>query len=697
MFKRTRTVLTLLALACLPGLPASAEAPNPPPAPASMNLEAPLVLAGHPGRLAGFSWKVGHEDLKVDSAVADVVLWNGNPVGLYFEGQGQFHYTSAYPLEFPLFRNNAERNASPIADKIAAWESTATTLGFGLAIQRGLLLGAPASAIQASEAPSLSASFAAFQQPFLRPTGFISGMDEDQPLVHDLAQQALGGTAGFALGWIEAKKDLVTERLAYRYDPAVTRTESLLQYNPIFWQSAAYQDTVPLSCQPIGWSLKNPPPPHQVLTAVDLRLEDLGGGKATLAVDETVVPTAATRLLRFNLESLVERTNAMGNILRGDLVVRSVEDGAGHPLPFSHQEDRLLVDLGQQAAANAPLRLRFQIEGGFLLSPNGDSFWELGTEAWFPQPLAIQGQLYTVHATVLTPKPWVPVVPGTLIRRGEENGKNLQEVRMDRPVDFFSMFGGAFKLHEETRGGQTIRLYTYAEQGGNVEKLMNMAFGIISYYEGFLGPFPAKEFTIVQKHTESHYGQAPPGLLIITDEAFNGQADDFSKLFTRGVNQRFAHEIAHQYWGNQVKILSMEEDWISEAFAEYVSALAMRQFKARGLSSYDAIHHTWKVDGKAATKVAPIPLANRIHFQKEQYAAFRQRIGLLYDKGPYLLDAWREKVGDKAFFAFLNLAQREFKDHVICTDDLRQLMEAITKQDQSKFLDTYYWGTDFPD
>ncbi|HEU4952547.1 MAG TPA: M1 family aminopeptidase [Holophagaceae bacterium] len=693
MLSRIRTALTLLTLACAFALPGAAQAVTPPP----MNLEAPLVLAGHPGRLAGFIWKVGHEDLKVENAVADVVLWNGAPVGLYFEGQGQFRYTSAYALEFPLFRNNAERNASPILDKVATWESTPSTLGFSLAVQRGLLLGAPASAIQASEAPSLEASFAAFQQPFLRPNGLISDQVEDQPVVHDLAQQALGAAGGFALGWIEARKDLVTERLVFRYDPVVTRTESLTQYNPIFWQSSSYQDTVPLSCQPIGWTLKNPPPPHQVLTAVDLRLEDLGGGKATLAVDETVVPTASTRLLRFNLESLVERSNAMGNLLRGDLILTSVQDGSGHELPFSHQQERLLVDLGHQAAANTPLRLRFQIQGNFLLSPNGDSFWELGTEAWFPQPLAIQGQLYTVHATVLTPKPWVPVVPGTLVRRGEENGKNLQEIRMDHPADFFSVFGGAFKLHEETRDGQTIRLYTYAEQGGNVEKLMNMAFEIISYYEGFLGPFPAKEFTIVQKHTESHYGQAPPGLLIITDEAFNGQMDPYSQIFTRGVNQRFAHEIAHQYWGNQVKILSMEEDWISEAFAEYVSALAMRQFKARGISSYDAIHHTWKVDGKAATKVAPIPLANRIHFQKDSTAEFRQRIGLLYDKGPYLLDAWREKVGDKAFFAFLKLAQMEFKDHVICTDDLRQLMEAITKQDQSKFLDANYWGTDFPD
>lgn len=696
MLSRLKSTLTLLSLCLAPAF-LSATGDTPPPAPFA--LDAGLTLAGHPARLHGFAWNVGHEQLKIEDAAADVVLWNGRPVGLYFEGQSQFHYVSAFPLEFPLFRNNMERNASPVGDKVATWEVTPTTLGFGIAVQRGLLIGAPASALQDGAAPaSMEASFTTFQQVFLRPNGFISDGVEDQPLAHDLSEKALnGGSGGYALAWLEAKKDVVWEHMVYRYDPDSTKTESLTQLNPVFWQSASYQDVALLSSQPIGWSMKNPPPADQVLTAVDLRLEDLGGGKASLSVDETVVPTASRRLLRFNLENLVERSNAVGNILRGELILKSVKDASGRDLAFSHFQERLVVDLGATAAANVPVKLHFEIGGAFLLSPNGDNYWELGTEAWFPQPQSIQGQLYTVHATVLTPKPWIPVVPGTLVRRAEEGGKNLQEVRMDRPVDFFSVFGGAFNPHEETRDGQTVRLYTYAMQGGNTDKLMNMAFGIIGYYEGFLGPFPYKEFTIVQKHTDSHFGQAPPGLLIITDEAFNGQMDDFSKIFTRGVNQRFAHEIAHQYWGNQVKILSMDEDWISESFAEYVSALAMRQFKARGISSYDAIQHTWKVDGKAATKIAPIPLANRIHFQKDQPAAFRQRIGLLYNKGPYLLERWREKVGDKAFFAFLKLIQLDFKDHIICTDDLRQLMEAITKQDQSKFLDQYYWGTDFPD
>lgn len=696
MLRRLNASLTLLAL-CL--APAFLAAEGGAPSPAPLALDAVLTLAGHPAQLHGFAWNVGHEQLKVEHAVADVVLWNGRPVGLYFEGQGQFHYVSAFPLEFPLFRNNMERNASPVADKLATWEETPSTLGFGVPVQRGLLIGASASALQnGAAAASLGASFATFQQVFLRPNGFISDGIEDQPLAHDLSEQTLNGAPGrFSLAWLEAKKDLVSEHMIYRYDPDSTRTESLTQLNPVFWQSAAYQDVAPLSSQPIGWSLKNPPPQDHVLTAVDLRLEDLGGGKAALSVDETVVPTVARRLLRFNLENLVERSNAMGNILRGQLVLQSVKDAAGRDLAFSHLQERLVVDMGTAAAANVPVKLHFEIGGAFLLSPNGDNYWELGTEAWFPQPQSMQGQFYTVHATVLTPKPWIPVVPGTLVRRAEEGGKNLQEVRMDHSVDFFSVFGGAFNPHEETRDGQTVRLYTYAQQGGNTDKLMGMAFGIIGYYEGFLGPFPYKEFTIVQKHTDSHYGQAPPGLLIITDEAFNGQMDEVSQIYSRGVNQRFAHEIAHQYWGNQVKILSFDEDWISESFAEYVSALAMRRFKAKGLSSYDAIRHTWKVDGKAATKVAPIPLANRIHFQRDQTAAFRQRIGLLYDKGPYLLDRWREKVGDKAFFAFLKLAQMDFKDHIICTDDLRQLMEAITKQDQSKFLDQYYWGADFPD
>ena len=42
------------------------------------------------------------------------------------------------------------------------------------------------------------------------------------------------------------------------------------------------------------------------------------------------------------------------------------------------------------------------------------------------------------------------------------------------------------------------------------KKLTNLAFIVIKYYEGFLGPFPFRELNIIEIN-DYGWGQAPPG------------------------------------------------------------------------------------------------------------------------------------------------------------------------------------------
>ena len=77
--------------------------------------------------------------------------------------------------------------------------------------------------------------------------------------------------------------------------------------------------------------------------------------------------------------------------------VKSVTDESGKELSFVHRNDELLVGLPEAAPANSPFKLKFEIAGDFLIRPSGDSYWELGTEPWFPQP-ELNGQYYTFHS-----------------------------------------------------------------------------------------------------------------------------------------------------------------------------------------------------------------------------------------------------------------------------------------------------------
>ena len=191
----------------------------------------------------------------------------------------------------------------------------------------------------------------------------------------------------------------------------------------------------------------------------------------------------------------------------------------------------------------------------------------MGIHDWFPQP-SLAGQLYTFHALVRVKKPFVPFAPGKTIRRTTEGDENVLETRVDKPICFAVILAGRYTIYEEVKGGVTIRVATYAlDNPRAVKQLANLTGNIIQYYEEFLGPFPLPEFNIIEIN-DIGWGQAPPGTMFITKEAFNPiMTAHTGQGGSRGVNARFAHEIAHQYWGTVVKMPSLEEQWLTESFA----------------------------------------------------------------------------------------------------------------------------------
>jgi len=351
------------------------------------------------------------------------------------------------------------------------------------------------------------------------------------------------------------------------------------------------------------------------------------------------------------------------------------------------------VYLGRSYPHGSVVNLRFEYTGDILVQPGGDSYWELGVRGlWYPSSLSLAGELYTFHGTVRTTGDWISLLPGDTVRRLKDGEWNLAETRTDKPICFVTILGGRYFLEDETRNGLTVRIATYAFKAGVGKKpLLDQAFNVVRYYETFLGPFPFKEFLIVQKN-QWGYGQAPPGMMYITKEAFN-QHMDWAQFFRLGIRKRYAHEIAHQYWGTVVKMPSGEDQWITEAFADYCAALYERDYKGQG--QFDQSIAYWRENSKEASRKAPIPLANDLRL-KSDYETIVTRTHLLYDKGPNLLLALHQDLGDGAFLVFLKSLQTNFRWRFLPTSKVEDFLKFMTKRDYSSFFDRYFWGLEIP-
>jgi Peptidase family M1 domain len=626
----------------------------------------------------------GHLTLLLKSGNAALVRAGNEIVGLFFEGQGDLEYRSADPIEFPAMTYNLKK-----ASSLAFEKGAALTVRDRFERVLWLAAGTPLPELPGSAGPSLEASLQKQREKFRKARA--------SPTSHFFAVQHWNAPQA---ALVAAEIDGGKEDLRYFFDEVTDRTERLeLLRKASSADSEMRRQLFPvtLSEQPIGRDRRDPLMPPFFLTDVRVDLIASEGKDAALTVTETIAPQGGSRsVLAFSLSSTVYDISGIGALKPRTYRVKAVTDEAGKPLSFHHQNGEILVGLRAPAAEGQPVKLTFDIAGDFLIRPAGDSYWLLGVEPWFPQP-DLAGQFYTFHSIVKVKKPFVPFASGRTLSRRIEGEYAVVETEIDKPVQFAVVLAGRYELREETREGMTVRVATYAGKNERAMKqLTNLAFDILKFYERFLGPFPFTEFDILEIN-EYGFGQAPPGVMFITKEAFNPLMGEENRLFSGGVNERFAHEIAHQYWAYVVKMPNEQEQWLSESFAEYSAALFLKAAKGSwGSSMYESVLRQWKTGARDAGDAAPIPLANRVVATGDPEASFRIRTGLLYCKGPLLLAALHKELGDQTFLTALKSYQKTFRWKFGSTKTFEGLLEWLTKKDYKDFFEKYYWGTAMP-
>jgi len=626
----------------------------------------------------------GHLSLVLTGLVAPVRAGD-ETVGLFFRGRGTLDYESVDPVEFPVMTYNLKKNSS----------LTSLRKGSALGIRDSftevlwIAAGQPLPPLAGGGGLPLADSFEKHRARSTRVAG--------SPPAH-----------GFALERIDAPSSPLVfatifggkEDFLYAYDGVERKSETfaLLRKSPSgSAEPRALRRTV-ISDQPIARDRRDPVPPRFLLTDVDLTLVASSGHDARLSVTETIVPQGAPQsVFRFDLFTTVFAFRGSGVDTRV-YRVKSVTDERGRRIAWHHENDELVVAFDEPIEGGRPARLRFEIEGDFLIRPDGDSYWMLGVEPWFPQP-DIGSQYYTMRAVVRVKKPFVPFAPGVTVARRSEGDENVLETRVENPVQFAVVLAGRYEFEEETREGVTIRVASYAMKNKRaIKQLTSLAFGIIDFYQRFLGPFPFPELNILEINSYG-FGQAPPGIVFITREAFNPMGGEdiggfsLNQLFSRGINERFAHEIAHEYWGHAVKMPGEEEQWLAESFAEYCAALFLKASK--GESEYRALVSRWRSRASSAKDAAPIPLANRV-YHSDMGTLFAIRTGLVYEKGALLLAALHKELGDQVFLTFLKSFQKSFRWKFGSTRHVAGLLQFLTKKDFGPFFEANYWGTGMP-
>ncbi len=519
------------------------------------------------------------------------------------------------------------------------------------------------------------------------------------PPSHDLAVARFGGSPGMTWALLDGKK----EELLLEVDPAAA-IEELARVDTLPGDArpyGGYRRLETLATQPVGRPWWQRPPAPLVAVHESIRVDNPEGEEVAV---ETTTRLEATRLgaglWRVGLRSARVKD---GRELPIEVTAVTVR---GKPAVFLHQRDELLVRLDPPPSAGEKVEVTVANHGRMALRPGGDSYWTLGTWAWYPQP-DLDAELATVDLVVRVPEPFRPFASGDTVAEVTENGFTRLESRLDRPMQLPVVAAGKYKVVEETRNGVTCRVAAYAmDKEEACRRLLGNFFSAIDLYQQAFGvPYPFKEMDIVEINSWG-FGQAPPGVIFITQEAYTPLADSVSRVFSQGVNERFVHEIAHTWWGHVVKMGSPEEVWLTESFAEYSAALCLAAAKGggrKGERELGELLKGWRNGAREVGEGGSVFLASSLAGHDETDEV--DRVYLHYHKGALVLHALRRELvathgeakGDNIFFALLRALQRNFTFKLGATRHVVGILDQITATDWQPWFERYVYGCETPE
>ncbi len=151
-----------------------------------------------------------------------------------------------------------------------------------------------------------------------------------------------------------------------------------------------------------------------------------------------------------------------------------------------------------------------------------------------------------------------------------------------------------------------------------------------------------------------------------------------------------AHELAHQWFGDQVTCKSWQDIWINEGFASYSEYLANQYL----VSQNDA--DNWITRYNRYVRSIPhgsvyVPVSDK----NDENRIFDSRLS--YKKGASIIHMIRQEVGnDELFFSILKTFLQQYQYNNASAEDFKAVLEQKTNRDFDWFFSQWFYGQGYP-
>ncbi|HUK30228.1 MAG TPA: M1 family aminopeptidase [Candidatus Acidoferrum sp.] len=379
--------------------------------------------------------------------------------------------------------------------------------------------------------------------------------------------------------------------------------------------------------------------------------------------------------------------------LNPQLQISRISDGAGGSLTFERNgrygSRFLTVTLPAETSGEFALRISYS---GAMAADELDYISSEGIllrdeSGWYPTPDMSTFAPHRIHMVV--PNGWTAVAGGNSNVLHFRNREIFDFVTF-RPVYSRTIAAtpmGIQAVFPSSADGSApaIRVAARDSDKEAVSKAGNVASNAFAEYARLFGSAGLSEFTIIPGFPGSHSeaGYSGPGFLVMDEE-------DLKFFGRKGYTPNFLpHEIAHQWFPQQVAHASAEDGWMAEALAEY---MGWRFLDARDPASARRIIAIAMRDSLAAEHLEPISLGLKLFALGNDVTqqTLYERGMLVWRTLETVID--RERV-EKALREYL----KRYRGGAASIADFQKICEEISGRDLGWFFKYYIGGTEVPE
>ncbi|HET7434738.1 MAG TPA: ABC transporter permease [Thermoanaerobaculia bacterium] len=241
------------------------------------------------------------------------------------------------------------------------------------------------------------------------------------------------------------------------------------------------------------------------------------------------------------------------------------------------------------------------------------------------------------------------VAPGALRRSWTANGRRYFHYVTDAPIrNGFPILSARYAVHREQWNGIDIEVLHDPAHAWNAARIARAAKASLATYSRLFGPYPQRQLRLVEYASSGMRLTSHPGT-IVWSEGFayaQAEADGRQIDFPFAV---VAHEVAHQWWGNQLVPARVEGSPLLSESLSWYSAMQVIE-ETFGRDHLDRVLQVMRAEYLQPRATADVPLLR----SSDHFAVYRS--------GPFAMFALRETIGANAMNAALRALFEEYRD-----------------------------------